>query len=248
MVKRCGSFKVKVKQGNDKLPCFCFYKTTSTNYLAKVFVAENKVEKPVIIIAKTQTQGRGRYDRSFISPMGGLYYTYVSPAKERFSLWAIMSAVAVSRVLEKVGVHSTIKWPNDVKVDGKKICGILPESVVTDKRYVVMGIGVNVNTTDEQLAEVKDIATSVRATAGKRVSLRKFAVLLTRELHALFEIEDAKSVLEEYGQKCETIGRKIVDGEGFAGVAMGITADGSLVVRSEAEQKEINWGEICYVE
>ncbi|MBO5776839.1 MAG: biotin--[acetyl-CoA-carboxylase] ligase [Clostridia bacterium] len=247
MTRKCGTFTIKVKQGNDKLPCFCFYKATSTNYLAKVFVSENRLEKPAVFLAKTQTQGRGRYDRSFVSPKGGLYMTYVCPAKDGFSLWAIMSAVAVNRVLEKVGVHSSIKWPNDLKVEGKKICGILPESVVTDKRYVVMGIGVNINTDENDLEQVKDIATSVYQTIGKKVSVKKFAKLLTRELHSVFELESAEDTLEEYRQKCETIDKEVVDGEGFSGVALKVTDDGSLIVSNGEEEKEINWGEICYV-
>ena len=234
-----------MKQGNEKLPCFCFYRATSTNYLAKVFVSENKLEHPAVFLAKEQTQGRGRYDRSFVSPKGGLYMTYVCPANEGFSLWAILSAVAVNRVLEMVGVHSFIKWPNDLKVEGKKICGILPESVVTDKRYVVMGIGVNVNT--DELDEVKDIATSIYQTIGKKVSVKRFAKLLARELHSVFELENVEDTLEEYRQKCETLTKQVVDSEGFSGIASKIADDGSLIVTNGEEEKEISWGEICYV-
>lgn len=236
-----------MKQGNEKLPCFCFYKATSTNYLAKVFVSENKLEHPAVFLAKEQTQGRGRYDRSFVSPKGGLYMTYVCPASEGFSLWAILSAVAVNRVLEMVGVHSFIKWPNDLKVEGKKICGILPESVVTDKRYVVMGIGVNVNTDENDFDEVKDIATSIYQTIGKKVSVKRFAKLLARELHSVFELENVEDTLEEYRQKCETLTKQVVDSEGFSGIASKIADDGSLIVTNGEEEKEISWGEICYV-
>lgn len=246
MKKRCDIFNIKVKQGT-KLPCFCFYNATSTNYLAKVFVQENTLENPVVFLAKTQSQGRGRYDRSFISPEGGLYMTYVSPAKEGFSLWAILSAVAVSRALAHVGVHSSIKWPNDLKIDGKKLCGILPESVVTDKRYVIMGIGVNINTTESDLEEVKDIATSVYMTTGKKVSVKKFAKVLTKELHSVFEKENPEDLLHEYSGKCKTLSKAVVDSEGFTGIATGITADGSLIIEGESGVKEINWGEICYV-
>ena len=246
MTRRCGKLTIKVKQGT-KLPCFCFYETTSTNYLAKVFVAENRIEKPAVFIAKTQTKGRGRYERSFISPEGGLYMTYVSPANEGFSLWAIMSAVAVSRVLQRAGIHATIKWPNDLKIDGKKVCGILPESVVTDKRYVIMGIGVNINTTADNLEEVKDIATSVYITTGKKMSVKKFAKWLVKELYSVFEVEDTEDLLDEYKRKCETLSKKVADAEGFEGIATEITEDGSLVITSENEEKEINWGEICYV-
>lgn len=246
MIKNCGKFTVKVKQGT-RLPCFCFYSATSTNYLAKVFVGENRLERPAVIIAKSQTQGRGRYDRSFISPEGGLYMTYISPANEGFSLWAIMSAVAVSRALMRAGIHATIKWPNDLKIDGKKICGILPESVVTDKRYVLMGIGVNVNTKEEALGDVKDIATSVYITTGKRMSVKRFARILVKELYSVFELEDTEDLFDEYNRRCETLSKQVEDSEGFSGIATALTEDGSLVIKRGEEEKEINWGEICYV-
>jgi BirA family biotin operon repressor/biotin-[acetyl-CoA-carboxylase] ligase len=246
LARKCGNCIVKVKQG-IKVPCFCFYSATSTNYLAKVFVQENTIEKPVVFLAKSQTQGRGRYDRSFISPEGGLYMTYVSPVREGFSLWSILSAVAVSRVLQNIGVHATIKWPNDLKIDGKKICGILPESVVTTKRYVVMGIGVNINTPASALEEVKDIATSVYETTGKKVSVKKFAKMLTKELYSVFEVEDYDDTLFEYTSKCETLEKEIVSADGLTGIATKITKDGSLVIKCGEDEKEINWGEVCYV-
>ena len=247
MTDRCSRLIVKAKQGTDKLPCFCYYRTTSTNYLAQVFGAENRVENPVVIMAKSQTQGRGRYERSFLSPKGGLYMSYISPAIDGFPMWSVTSAVAVTRVLSILNIESTIKWPNDVKVGGKKICGILPESVVTDKRYVVIGIGVNVNTDLEDLEEVKDIATSVYAVTGKKISVKKFFKLLVKELHSIFTIEDSQAVLDEYIKKCETLSKEVVTQDGFIGVATNITEDGSLVVKGENEMKNINWGEICYV-
>ena len=173
--------------------------------------------------------------------------SYISPAIDGFPMWSVTSAVAVTRVLSILNIESTIKWPNDVKVGGKKICGILPESVVTDKRYVVVGIGVNVNTDLEDLEEVKDIATSVYAVTGKKISVKKFFKLLVKELHSIFTIEDSQAVLDEYIKKCETLSKEVVTQDGFIGVATNITEDGSLVVKGENEMKNINWGEICYV-
>ena len=66
------------------MPCFYFYFTASTNYLAKAFVTENNLTTPLVVVAKEQSQGRGRYDRTFLSPKGGVYMTYVAPAGEDF--------------------------------------------------------------------------------------------------------------------------------------------------------------------
>ena len=153
------------------MPCFYFYFTSSTNYLAKAFVAENSLKTPLVVVAKEQSAGRGRYDRTFLSPKGGVYMTYVAPAGEDFLSWSLYGAVAVVRVLSTLGVNKDrlgVKWPNDVNLDGKKVCGILPESVVNGDRFVLLGIGVNVNTKGDDLAPVKDIATSVYEATGKK--------------------------------------------------------------------------------
>ncbi len=241
---------IKVKQGK-KLPCFYFYSATSTNHLAKVFVAENNLKTPAVILAKEQSQGRGRYDRTFLSPKGGVYMSYITPAREDFSIWALYAALAVKRTLEKIGVSEnriTIKWPNDVKIDGKKVCGILPESVVGECRQVIMGIGVNVNTNLNDLEGVKDIATSVLAVTGKKRFIKRFAKVLARELYNIFDGEDKKSLLEQYKSCCETLGRQVTSADGFKGVVADVLDSGALLLKEGDATKEICWGEVCYNE
>ena len=230
------------------MPCFYFYFTSSTNYLAKVLVKENNLTSPVVIASKEQSAGRGRYDRTFLSPKGGVYMSYITPAEENFSVWALYSAVAVKRVLVRLGVDEdriAIKWPNDVLLDGKKISGILPESVVKGDRFVIIGLGLNVNTKMEDLDEVKDIATSLYTATGKRLSVVKVIKLLVKELYSVFE-EDKTAVLDEYIACLETLGKIVTRGDGATGKAISVETDGALVIENQEGTHNINWGEVCY--
>ena len=246
-LRQCKVWSINVKQGTS-VPCFYFYFTSSTNYLAKVLVKENNLTSPVVIASKEQGAGRGRYDRTFLSPKGGVYMSYITPAEENFSVWALYSAVAVKRVLVRLGVDENrlaIKWPNDVLLDGKKICGILPESVVKGDRFVIIGLGLNVNTKMEDLAEVKDVATSLYFTTGKKTSLMKATKLLVKELYNVFE-EDKTAVLNEYTACLETLGKIVTRGDGITGKAISVETDGALVIENQEGTHNINWGEVCY--
>ena len=130
-----------------------FETLSSTNDYAKSVLAKGE---NVLIIARTQTGGRGTKGRSFSSREGGIYLSKVSfyeqyPAKEAFKLLQA-AAVAVCETLHVWGVKAQIKWPNDILVNGKKICGILIENVFSgaNVRSSIVGIGLNVcNELDE---------------------------------------------------------------------------------------------------
>lgn len=232
------------------MPCFYFYFTASTNYLAKAFVTENNLTTPLVVVAKEQSQGRGRYDRTFLSPKGGLYMTYVAPAGEDFLCWSLYGALAVVRVLARLGVDKdrlSVKWPNDVNIDGKKVCGILPESVVKGDRFVLLGIGVNVNTKASQIELVKDIATSVYESTGKRHPIMKVAKLLVKELYSLTTVEEKGTIFAQYKSCLETLNKTVSTADGICGVAVDVNLNGALVLDCDGQTKEINWGEVCYV-
>lgn len=129
----------------------------STNSFAKENLDTFNRERLTCITAKEQTGGRGRFDRSFHSPQGGLYTTFVlfidslQPAQNS----AQIAAFALANLLKELGLNPTIKWPNDVLLDGKKVAGILAETVQTPSKIaLIVGIGVNVNTPIENAASV----------------------------------------------------------------------------------------------
>lgn len=248
-LRRSKATQITVKQGTQ-VPCFYFYFTASTNYLAKAFVTENNLTTPLVVVAKEQSQGRGRYDRTFLSPKGGVYMTYVAPAGDDFLCWSLYASVAVTRALSRLGVDKdriSVKWPNDVNLDGKKVCGILPESIVKGDRFVLLGIGVNLNTKSKCLAPVKDVATSVYEATGKRHSIMKVASSIVKELYSLTNSEDKGTILAEYKSCLETIGKSVMRADGMSGVAVDVTCDGALIVECDGQTKEISWGEVCYV-
>ncbi len=111
-------------------------KTTSTNDLARSL---NGGSEDFAVVAEEQTSGRGRLDRKWISPKGGLYFSICT---EHEPLLPLKVGAAVAQTLDDLGVKPSLKWPNDVLVDDKKICGILAESV---GRRAVVGLGVNID-------------------------------------------------------------------------------------------------------
>ncbi|MDA0836154.1 MAG: biotin--[acetyl-CoA-carboxylase] ligase [Planctomycetota bacterium] len=168
-----------------------FRETASTNDIAWQFASETR--EGVTIFAEAQTLGRGRRGRTWIDSDGKciLMSTVVMPGlpAREFNVLTVLGAVAVCQTLQvSCGLQSTIKWPNDVLVGGKKICGILVETRQDDNKTpgtFVIGIGLNVNLTAEQLPEIlRDHATSISMELGKAVHRTEVARELMRNLDA----------------------------------------------------------------
>ncbi|MBR3863940.1 MAG: biotin--[Clostridia bacterium] len=200
-------------------------KTNSTNEYVKKFI---KNKEDVIVVADEQTGGMGTKGRSFISEKGGLYFTKLSfynnfPASES---WQIMAgaALAVVKTLLAFGIQAKIKWPNDIIVNGKKICGILISNSFCSQNidYSIVGIGLNVN--NEIAEEIKDIAISTKQVLGKELDIE--SLLLTLSLNL-----SAKADINEYRAYSAVIGKKltVIRGENiFESVAVDILPDGAL--------------------
>ena len=138
---------------------------TSTNTLLKQMALDGKPEGEVII-ALSQTAGRGRYNRKFYSDKGGIYMSILLRPNDIIdpALLTAATAVAVSDAIEKVsGKITQIKWVNDVLIDSKKVCGILCEGgIIGDNSFIVVGIGINAFKTENGFSsEIKDIAGTV---------------------------------------------------------------------------------------
>ncbi len=121
-----------------KIEIYRLGKTTSTNEVAKTLAQDKKED--FAVVAEEQTEGRGRKDRSWVSPPGGLYLSLCTGKEPILSLKA---SLAVAKTLEDLGIIPSLKWPNDVMVRDRKICGILVE--VLEKKAIV-GIGLNIET------------------------------------------------------------------------------------------------------
>jgi BirA family biotin operon repressor/biotin-[acetyl-CoA-carboxylase] ligase len=217
------------------------------------YVKENSaaLEDKTTVVAARQTNGRGRFDRKWISQEGGLYFTIIlKPEKTDFliNLTQLMS-IAVCRTLKTLGVNAQIKWPNDVLVSGKKICGILSESIIKDGNFaaVALGAGINVNQTD--LKDINAPALSLKmlgVNADKKDLLNK--ILL--EFFKFYDDVVQKGfvvIKEEYKNLFPAFGSfiKVSAGSDAAGIIKDIDNKGRLVLQTSAgAQKTILTGEI----
>ena len=229
-------------------PVFFEDHVDSTNlYLRRI--SDNAVSGTAVIAAE-QSSGRGRLGRSFLSPEGGLYLSVLlRPAVqlERLPTLTPVAAVAVCRTIETVcGVQCGIKWPNDVLLGGKKICGILVESVLgSGMPCVIVGIGINANT-EAFPEDLQTIAGSISAVTGQPCDLNDLAEELLRQFDALYDdwLSDEVFVRDEYRRLCLNIGHDVLVGE-RQGIACAIGDDYALVVRwPDGAEEALRFGEV----
>jgi BirA family biotin operon repressor/biotin-[acetyl-CoA-carboxylase] ligase len=215
----------------------------STNARARELAAEGASD--VVVLADRQTAGRGRLDREWSSPPGGVWLSAVSrptlpPA--RVPVLTLAAGVAVARAAREAGVPATIKWPNDVLVDGQKLAGVLTEMEGEADRvsWVVLGVGVNA---DVDAAALPEGATSLRTETGA-VDRRVF---VQRVLELLDELRgDPDATLDAWRELADTLGRQVrvetrrgtVEGE-----AVDVTAAGALVVETAAGRETVHAGD-----
>lgn len=214
----------------------------STNTLAMDLAQKGAVDGTVVI-AETQSGGKGRLGRTWTSPAGNLYVSVIlRPAVpiSKAPLITLMGAVAVASAIRKhCGVPAGIKWPNDILLSGKKVSGLLTEmSAEPDRiRHIVLGIGVNVNMDNRALQpDVRRMSTTLAAAMGKPVDRTALLKTLLIELdlwHHRFLKGDA-GVLAAWKELNVTLGHRVAVSGGGAkleGLAHGVDAEGRLVLK-----------------
>ena len=228
--------------------------TDSTNLALRRLAAEGAREGTALWAAR-QSAGRGRLGRSFASPEGGLYYSLLleqSAQPERDLLLTPAAAVAVARTLRALcALESGIKWPNDLlSSGGGKLCGILTESFLAGgRRFMALGIGVNLNTRAFP-AELDGIAESVYRLTGRDTPLADFARSLTRQLQgAVAQARDGgAALLADYRARCVNLGREVVILRGDTAEnarALAVNEDFSLaVVHEDGRREDLRCGEV----
>ena len=236
---------------------YYYEETGSTNIDAKR-IAEEGAPHGTIAVADKQNAGRGRRGRSWDSPAGrDIYFTILMrpdfPPDKAPGLTLVM-ALAVAAAVEKTcGLKAGIKWPNDVVINGKKICGILTEmNLETDYiQYVVTGVGINVNL-EAMPAELENTATSLLIEGGEKVSRAGLLQEVLRAFEEYYErylpTQDISGMLQEYNELLVNRDRevKVLDPKGeFSGIARGINSAGELLVQMEnGETAKVYAGEV----
>jgi len=216
----------------------CYTTVTSTNELAKEEARRGATEGTVII-AEEQTVGKGRRQRSWLSPRGSIALSVILyPRLDNLPSLIMLASLAVARSIAAVtSLRPQIKWPNDVLINGRKVCGILVESEVRGARvdYAVIGIGVNVNLELASLLLAAPEATSLAGELGKDVSIPDLVRRLLVETEGLYlTLRSGGSVYEEWRDGLVTLGREVWVESGGAretGVAESVARDGSLLLR-----------------
>lgn len=213
----------------------------STNEFCKRF----NFEEDVIVTAERQVKGKGTNGREFVSERGGLYVSVMRryPGFDFSDTFSIMinACVAVCRTVERFGLTPTIKWANDVLVNGRKICGTLIENRLGADNVCtsIVGIGINVNNVLPD--ELKETATTMsEQLGGKELSVKKVRGCLIKNLKKQYTVEDYKKYVDWFGQEV------YLDSNGVRteAVALDVDADGSLVCEIQGQIRKISSAEM----
>lgn len=218
-----------------------FFQQTPSTMDEAARLAKEGASDGTVVVAETQTSGRGRFGRNWVSPGGNIYMSVVfRPTLETLPYLSILAGVATAQTIRKTtGTSPKIKWPNDVLLDGKKVAGILVESVLEGEAvcYAVLGIGLNVDLDPTQNEEISGIATSLERATGKPVVREDVLRQLLQDLDSLYlKLGQDQTPLEPWRNLLETLGQRVQvswRNESYSGVAEGIDQLGNLQLRLE---------------
>jgi len=233
-----------------------FEKITSTNHIAKKLI-EKKVTEGTIVISDIQTKGRGRKNRDWSSPKGGLWFSvilYPNIPPEKGMLITMTFSVAIAKSIEDLmGIKCVIKWPNDLLIDGKKVCGVLTEldAEIDQINNAIVGIGINVNNKIEP--SLKDVAISIKQKIGSDISRVKLLGSILENLdkeYLKLVNNDFESIRKKWFSYSNIIGRKIcVNQEDniFKGVVKNIDSSGCIILDAGKDIVRVVSGDIKYI-
>ncbi len=227
-------------------PFYCFNELTSTNDLASE-LARGGASEGTTILAEIQTKGRGRHGRKWVSQPGkSLTFSIVlrpTLSQDRFGELTLTAAVGVARALEKFGFHPAIKWPNDVLLSGRKVCGILTETGPKKDKMTsaILGIGLNLSQVLKNFPlELRETATSLRMQTKGKIPPRE--VLLQQIMHQLEEsyewVKEGKfhRVLTEWRKRSSLTGKQVrvvLSGRSIYAQVLDVDERGALLVRTD---------------
>jgi BirA family biotin operon repressor/biotin-[acetyl-CoA-carboxylase] ligase len=248
---------------------FVFEELNSTNTFA-LELAKNPISQGTVVLADSQTAGRGRLQRSWFSPKGAniygsLAFSFNSPI-QTIGWVPLMAGIAIAQAIEDhVEIGITLKWPNDILVDERKVGGILCESFKRNstETCVVIGFGINVNLSEAGFPkDLKLIATSLQIqsqhTLDRHHLLKSIITTLEQGWEELIS-QGPQACQLAYSSRCSTLGKQIQvqfpDGSELEGLAQSIGAQGQLQLRpspSDAKEqsariREVHAGDIRHI-
>jgi BirA family biotin operon repressor/biotin-[acetyl-CoA-carboxylase] ligase len=192
-----------------------------------------------VVLAEQQTAGRGRLDRSWVTGPGEniAFSVVLRPDRSRMSQLNMAATLGVASAVERLtGVEATVKWPNDVRIGGKKLAGILIESAMDAKglKHAVLGIGINVNLDPSAFPEIAGTATSLMAETGAPLDRGDVLRAVLEDVDDRYtEVRGGKSLTDRWARRLDTLGSTVRvrwrDSE-MVGCATGVDDDGNLLL------------------
>lgn len=222
---------------------YVYHEVSSTNTVAK-FLSKTGDENGSVVISEKQTGGRGRSGKTWESPLGGVWLSIIlTPDVEdsQIPLITLTTGVAVAKTLERIGIENPeIKWPNDIMINCKKVCGILTEAVTNSNKIetVIIGVGIDANLTIEDFPEeLQSETTTLENELGRKGDENLLIKLFLEEfekISELFNHDDYEKILKEWRKRSYSIG-KIVEvrkpfNKHYDAYVLGISKEGALVV------------------
>jgi BirA family biotin operon repressor/biotin-[acetyl-CoA-carboxylase] ligase len=229
---------------------------STQNYVRKM--ADAGALEGTVVVGLEQKAGKGRLNRLWSSPRGGLWFTLLIrpsvPMRELHKL-TILFGVSIARTLESYALKPSLKWPNDVIVNDKKVCGILMETSGEPDRveYVLVGIGLNVNFSSSDLPnEIRSSSISIYDLLNRRVDRADLLSLILKNSESLYlsaAKEGFQNVINAWRSMSCTTGRNVTVrsyGVSISGRAVDIDDDGSLILETMDGRKRVYSGDVFF--
>ena len=222
----------------------------STNKYAKENI--DKIPDGTIVFTDNQTAGRGRLNRKWMfTGRDNIYASMIlKPSDTMVEVYSNLTqllCLTLCQTFEEYGVSPKIKWPNDIQINGKKISGILAEAVTADRKLkgIILGFGINLNTSKEVLVKIDQPATSLNIEIGKNIDKKEFLEKLTSKFCLLYNkfIEDGFLLIrEEYKKRANFLKKEVtvrLPDKDICGIAEDITENGALKLLDKDNNEQI---------
>jgi BirA family biotin operon repressor/biotin-[acetyl-CoA-carboxylase] ligase len=224
-------------------------RVTSTQKVARDY-ALSGCAAGTVIVAETQTEGRGRHGRKWHSVEGGLYLTAVLKPVSRAGLVPLLAGIAVAEAIKTVtGIKAGLKWPNDILIGGRKVGGVIVDSswFLGEVRFILLGIGANIN---NPLPEALPKATSLSLELGKGIDIDRFLHILIERLdYNLTNLDtEPDEILKSWRRLTQTLGKHVevvnCSGEVVRGMAVDVDSDGALILENCGRRRRVVSGRL----
>lgn len=233
---------------------------SSTNDVAKDFAKDERDR--IVVVAETQRCGRGRLGRRWVSPRGGLWFTVVlrppTGPHESARLTLLMSSAIAMALKDKFSLDAEVKWPNDVLVNGRKVCGILAEACIKEEtvRFVVLGVGIDANVDLESFpSDIRGEMTTLKEELLYEIDRDRLMVKILHnfeERYKKLQLGEWRNLLKEWKDLAKFIGGYVkVEScdRVFSGLARDVAEDGALILRlNDGSIKKIVVGDVIIEE